>query len=513
MNPSPRKMRKGTDLTILSQIVQRMKKSKKTFSSVAPKAGRIINKMKPLYAFLDKFVRTTFKYKAPVFNIALGIYQVLEGVKEMNPMFNHQIIATTRSLSKEIDDMIEIYHNMLGVGFGESIEKLENLHTVYSIDVQVENGNWDYFSGVYFILSDGTKNCSTRGSGVTSLSKGWVTFNISNSNTLNGCLFFEFHNSNLSVSVVHHQNSHLSDSVTIDTIQVSVDGNYLPSFEVDTPITVGNGVDRSGFLRFKPMKMKLKAINTHTSEILKSGTDADCYIQLDLGSGVLPEWIQLDNDNFNDRERGQTDIYKGSTLKKGNQMLRDYAEFYPESAEIKITFNMKSRWDWSLNHLWNKATGDWNTDLLKLYFTGKNGKVVVIRCLAGEKWIPLNKDHTFDCKRMEENYPATSIEMFEAHTCNYRYASSSSRMMKLKLCRKPGQFQTFNESSKKVDCCCTNYFPLDSTLNEWKRYDAISHSDTLDGGAVLGQCEGFDLLGTEIYVGKTKFKKVMILGI
>ena len=79
-------------------------------------------------------------------------------------------------------------------------------------------------------------------------------------------------------------------------------------------------------------------------------------------------------------------------------------------------------------------------------------------------------------------------------------------MMKLKICHKPDQFLSFIESSKKLDCCSTNYFPLDSTRNEKKKYDDISHFNTLDGGAVLGQCEGFDLLGTEIYVGKTKFK-------
>ena len=102
------------------------------------------------------------------------------------------------------------------------------------------------------------------------------------------------------------------------------------------------------------------------------------------------------------------------------------------------------------------------------------------------------------------NNPAKSIEMFEAHTCDWVNSGSGSNTMKLKFCQKREQFRSFKESSKDLDCCSTNYFPLGSNRNEYKRYDAISSSDTLDGGAVLGECEGFDLLGTKIYVGKRR---------
>ena len=102
------------------------------------------------------------------------------------------------------------------------------------------------------------------------------------------------------------------------------------------------------------------------------------------------------------------------------------------------------------------------------------------------------------------NNPAKSIEMFEAHTCDWVNSGSGSNTMKLKFCQKREQFRSFKESSKDLDCCSTNYFPLGSNRNEYKRYDAISSSDTLDGGAVLGECEGFDLLGSKIYVGKRR---------
>ena len=214
---------------------------------------------------MNKFLTgtsNTIKYAAPVFDVALGIYNVIGGVKDMNPLFNHQIIAASRGISKEIDDMIEVYDTITETVHTES----EDIHTIYSIDVEVADGNWDYFSGVYFILSDGTKECNTKGAGYQSLSTGWVTLNMSRSNTLNQCLFFEFYGSNLSLAVVHSQNKGTTrDRVTINTIQISVDGNQLPSFEVEKNITVAYG-NRTEFLKVKPMYMKLKTINVHTSQ-------------------------------------------------------------------------------------------------------------------------------------------------------------------------------------------------------------------------------------------------------
>ena len=214
---------------------------------------------------MNKFLTgssNVIKYGAPVFDIALGIYNVIAGTKNMDPLFNHQIIAASRGISKQIDDMIEVYDTLTDTVHTES----EDIHTIYSIDVEVADGNWDHFSGVYFILSDGTKECSTKGAGYQSLSAGWVTLNMSRSNNLNQCLFFEFYGSKLSVAVVHVVNTWTTrDKVTINTIQVSVDGNHLPSFEVEEQITVTYG-NRTEFFKVKPMYMKLKAITVHTSQ-------------------------------------------------------------------------------------------------------------------------------------------------------------------------------------------------------------------------------------------------------
>ena len=237
------------------------------------------------------------------------------------------------------------------------------------------------------------------------------------------------------------------------------------------------------------------------SQLKHAGTDAEVHMQLilkdDEGSrGTVPEWIPLDN-HWDDYERGQTDIHKGQILKKANQKIRDYAEFYPDNFEIQIVLELTAKW---------YTDKTWGTDLLKLYFAGKNGKDVVLRCYAGVQWISDGNKYTFNCTKLEDNNPARSIEMFEAHTCDWLYSGSSDETMKLKFCQKREQFRSFNESSKDLHCCSTNHFPLGSTRNEYKRYDVISRKDVLDGGAVLGKCEGFDLLGTKIYVGKWGFK-------
>ena len=168
-------------------------------------------------------------------------------------------------------------------------------------------------------------------------------------------------------------------------------------------------------------------------------------------------WFPLDNYG-SDRQIGKTDIYRGQTLKKANQMIRDCPEFYPDNAEIQIVLSLDSKW---------YTDHTWGTDLMKLYFVGKTGKEVVFRCYAGVQWISHGDENTFSCTKLEDNNPAKSIEMFEAHTCDWVNSGSGSNTMKLKFCQKREQFRSFEESSKDLDCCSTNYFPLGSTRNEY----------------------------------------------
>merc|ERR1719219_1893572 len=304
---------------------------------------------------------------------------------------------------------------------------------------------------------------------------------------------FQFYQSNLSVSVVSYQNSLLPDEVHIKRIQVSVDGNYLPSFEakIDTAVA---GERRTEFFPFEPME-GLKAIYSHTSELWRSGTDAYVYMMMQLDGEKPSDYFPLDNKNYDDRERGSHDIYRGTTLDDYNKYIRDYIDFYPEEAKIKITIHLATAYT---------VAEAWNTDLLKLYFTGRTGQNVVIRCIAGGEWIsPTNHTRKFECKKLEQNHASQSIEMFEAHTCDFYYSGSNSRTMRLKFCKNETQFRSirsFTQSTSTSDCCTTNNFKLDSTRNTYKKYDKIQSPTTFDGGAVLGQCEGFDLLGSAVHV-------------
>merc|ERR1719219_47336 len=129
-----------------------------------------------------------------------------------------------------------------------------------------------------------------------------------------------------------------------------------------------------------------------------------------------------------------------------------------------------------------------------------------MRCHAGDKWIDSTQDHNFTCTQLEQNHPSRSIEMFEARTCDITLSGSGSDMMRLKFCRQPDQFRSFEMSSRNKDCCSTNYFSLGSTRGESRRYDVISSRDKLDGGDVLGLCEGFDLRGSKIYVAMENWR-------
>jgi len=492
----PRILGRLTESIFKPSIKQSIKSTKESFKAAGVVKEMIKAKGKvmagPFGVHMKKMWTgggSIFKYVAPVFDIAVGILKVLEGAENLEPQFNHQIIAASRALSKEIDDLCEAYYELLDEDEDQTESKT---HYIYSMDVEVGSGNWDYKSGAYFILHNGEKQCDTKGNGVTSLADGWVTLNMSNSNTLRSCLMFQFYESNLNVSVVSEQNSHLRDEVLIKRIQVSVDGNYLPSFEakIDTAVA---GERRTEFFPFEPME-GLKAIYSHTSELWRSGTDADVYMMMQLDGEKPSGYFPLDNKNYDDRERGSHDIYRGTTLDDYNKYIRDYIDFWPEEAKIKITIHMVTA---------NTVAEGWNTDLLKLYFTGRTGQNVVIRCIAGGEWIyptKLSKARKFECKKLEQNHASQSIEMFEAHTCDLTYSGSDSKSMRLKFCKNETQFKSFTKSTSTSDCCTTNYFKLDSTRNTYKKYDQIESSTTLDGGAVLGMCEGFDLLGSAVYV-------------
>ena len=205
---------------------------------------------------------------------------------------------------------------------------------IFAVHVEVDGGNWDSLSGVHLIFNNGAVECSTS---TKSMSSGWNTLEKLD---LGNCEWFQFTNSSLKVKVVSDQNSHLRDEVKITTIQVGVDGNHLPTLELEKNITV-SGSEKSDYHTLTKMK-GLKAIKTHTSDIWLAGTDHDVAFRIGYNGELKTQWAYLDNVG-NDRERDQTDIYKGEQLGAINQDIRDYLEYFPDNGKLEVEISLSAR--------------------------------------------------------------------------------------------------------------------------------------------------------------------------
>ena len=196
-------------------------------------------------------------------DVALGIWSVVEGSRKLDSTFHEDILLTSRKLAIEIDDLYDVYAETLGM---ENLipQRLaeKTLRQIYSVEIEVKEGHWgDWYSGVFLTFRDYSArgHCRTKSH---AFSAGWTTFNTYED--LKDCQFKEFNISSLTVSVDSDQNS-LKDTVIISTIQVSTDGNSLPSLTADLkgPVTV-SGTTESQHFNFTELKV-LKAIKTRTS--------------------------------------------------------------------------------------------------------------------------------------------------------------------------------------------------------------------------------------------------------
>merc|ERR1712083_249952 len=104
------------------------------------------------------------------------------------------------------------------------------------------------------------------------------------------------------------------------------------------------------------------AIKMHTSNRVNSGTDYLLEFNLKFENKKMTHFITLDNPDKNDRERGQTDIYKGKALQPINDEIRDYLEYFPDKGKMTV---------WLFLTAWGAHRDEWNPDLLKMYFAGK----------------------------------------------------------------------------------------------------------------------------------------------
>ena len=425
-------------------------------------------------------------------DFAEKLLEIVDGREKFSRSLHHQIILTSRRIAIEIDDLYDAYIAILKISNTTALaqNRASLQRQVYSIHVEVLDGNWDYGSGAYLTLQDDQRQCRTR---KHSFKNGWTVF--SKSVDLRDCQFMEFNMNTLKVSVHSDQNTGLRDAVTIATIQISTDGNFLPS--MTTNFTRGK-VTVSGSSRSKPFKLVemtgLKAIKFHTSNRGFAGTDEDVELQIKYGGEWSTDAIRLDNPG-DDRERGQTDVYKGSSLKSMNEAIRDYLEYFPDDGEIDAYLKLQG--------------GDaWSPDLFKLYFAGERGQDVVVVChLEGGRegeWLSNRETKKLPCKKRKVRNPGKSLQMMKAHTCDRTNAGTNSDQILLRFCREISSFYNFS-SKKSYDgtCCTSNLFHLSGGRNEMSTIDVIDGGhQLLDGGEALGDCEGFEMDQSHIFVGE-----------
>ena len=143
----------------------------------------------------------------------------------------------------------------------------------------------------------------------------------------------------------------------------------------------------------------------------------------------------------------------------------------------------------------------WNTDSIKLHFTGEQGKAIVITCHRGEKWIyDNNKPVPFQCKHIKPRVPEASLQMIRAHHCDKSWAGTDNEI-KLHICKNAPNFNSSGGYPDSGNCCRSNIFSLDGSRTEWSEIDKLTDHKN-DGGGALGYCEHFEFDTDKIFIGK-----------
>ena len=433
------------------------------------------------------------------FDIGIGIYKVLEGKKALNSGFIRNLFLTKRKMRHETDSLYDAFYQISGIEKKDYVP-MSDQSLLFSLRVHTELNNMDlwgrsYGSYVEFLLKTYDvkgKLKSTCKTNSLKLYNGWNNFDMGKD--LGKCWDLEIVNSNLTVTVI------TGNSLKIPNLQVAVDGNFLPTLDIKQPIDLRG--QQSEEIPLEVMK-GLKRIKTHTSPIWGAGTDAWVSVQLEVPSDkdMKSPWIELDNEG-NDREKNQTDIYEGgriwvrgdSTYQNLRSLLSDIENF-PWGEEIILKLKLE---------YYLSIPDQWNTDLIKVYYAGEDGKDNVMRCHAGEKWVaegvwPLK------CKLMKPNNPKRSLQKIRAHTCNHYWAGSES-VIKFHICKNARDF--FGKESGNSDafedgrCCKTNLFGIAHYKNQYFDIDHLHNGLDDDGGEQLGACEYFDLSNTtKIFTG------------
>ena len=446
--------------------------------------------------FLDKI--QGFPLLCNAFNVGLGIWEVFQGKKELRKGLHHHVKLASRKTLLMTEEVIEAYvHTLENANYIEPMSMEEEMYAVY---VHISDNDWDYNAGMLLKFQSNGKRCLTNPKPLNGASKGWFLYGTRSDLGTCHSDFFKIVNEDLSVSLTSEQDSVFADILNVDIVQVATNRRYLPTFQTNysSEMTV-SGTSESVVNRLHPIRNRLIEIKTHTSTASNSGTDTDMMIKLTYsvpneGNGVsmislVSSMVKL-NTFETHFENDQVDLFAKDLFKLG---MDDFFDFYPigrlsdelVEGDITISFKLDTKWTHG---------GDWNVDLIKLYFIGMKGQQIVLMCHFGEEWISSdNIWHHFPCELHKPENPLISVDRIGLSVCDESDAGSNSNRIQLKFCRNAGDFSQHN-FQKAVDagrCCKTNYFSGSYTSGATTYVDGNTAQD--DGGEKLGQCEGFEI--------------------
>ena len=246
---------KETYEEISTLLILYMKSIEDSFSNILEKVGKAAQGMVPWGEF---GARCRYMFSKGVnesipLSIALGspekLFEIAHGLAQLPR--STDLKKTARKTAFEVSNLFDAYIDILGISKTALLQtKPSSQRQVYSIHVEVDDGNWDFFSGVFITLQDHQRTCKTT---TYSFPNGLTIFD--NYENLRNCQFMEFNINTLTLRIHSQQNSLLRDAVTISTIKIRTDGNFLHSLTTNfqDPVTVSG---TSASEHFKLIEMK-----------------------------------------------------------------------------------------------------------------------------------------------------------------------------------------------------------------------------------------------------------------
>jgi len=332
------------------------------------------------------------------------------------------------------------------------------------------------------------------------------TFLSADSEFLGDCDGYGIINGKAEIKVVSADSN---DVVRVNEVNFNTNGRFIPSISCEGGEAInGTGVESHLWQECKT-KNAISKLKTHTSSLGGAGTDAGItmtFMLINKESGKIEEQCEKlkaehFNNHGNDRERTEINIYHISNLGLCQQLLGDIAEGFWNDGKFQLSVE-----------LFNDGKGlvgpAWHFDLFKIYFMGDYESERVVRCTVnGDVWLERMQTKVINCELYQPRQPLRSLEALGVHTCDLEHAGSSSENIRLRFCSTEELAKNKTGHSDGVDCCEMNRFgyhnSVDLNRGETLKIDGNQPLDNGmldDGGDKLGQCEGFEITGSDVYV-------------